>query len=137
MLRTNSLAFRLIAIAAIWTLLGLIVGSYLLSSLFRQSVEQSFDERLLGDIESVVAVSELDCDGTFTMPKPLFAERFMNLLSGSYWQVSSVDETGPGKPRQIMRSPSLQSYSLPIGNLVTVGAVRKQAVDASRAFRQR
>ena len=89
MLRTNSLVFRLAALSAIWSIFGLLAGFLILSRVFRNSAEHSFDTRLLTDFENIVAVTKLDCDGTFVMSRPLFTERFFNAFSGSYWQVSS------------------------------------------------
>ena len=43
--RLNSLAARLIAAAAIWTMLGLIVGGVVLSNAFRNAAEGSFDTK--------------------------------------------------------------------------------------------
>lgn len=136
MLRTNSLAFRLIAIAAGWSLLGLAVGGLFLSSIFRGSVERSFDTRLLSDLEGVIAVAELDCAGTVAMPKPLIAERFMNPFSGWYWQISSVDADN-AKPKQTMRSRSLWDLSLATGSAPAVGEIRKALVIGPKQQRLR
>ena len=124
MLRTNSLAFRIGAIAAGWSLLGLLVGSYFLSSLFRQSVESAFDNRLLGDLESVIAVAELDCAGTVTMPVPLIAERYVNPFSGWYWQIISIENPPQAKPKQVMRSRSLWDQSLAVAPIEKQGELR-------------
>lgn len=124
MLPTNSLAFRLTAIAAVWSVLGLIAGGYGLSTLFRNSAERSFDTRLLADLESVIAVAELDCAGTVTMPRPLFAERFMNPFSGWYWQIGSVEKLANQRPKQMMRSRSLWDQSLGIPPAKTSGDIR-------------
>ncbi len=108
MLRTNSLAFRLGALAVVWSVLGLAAGVLVLSRVFRDSAERSFDNRLTSDLESVIAVTELDCAGTIVMPRPLFAERFMNPFSGWYWQISSV-----AKPPKVLKiSQSLWDQSL-------------------------
>ena len=128
MLRTNSLAFRLIAMAAVWSLVGLALGSLVLSSIFRTSAERNFDTRLLADLESVIAVAELDCAGTFTMPKPLIAERFMNPFSGWYWQVSSLEKVATGQAKQTMRSRSLWDQSLQLGPPEAKGEIRKAFV---------
>jgi signal transduction histidine kinase len=102
MLRTNSLAFRLGALAAVWSILGLLAGVLVLSRVFRESAERSFDNGLLADLERVVAVAELDCDGTIVMPRPLVVDRFMNPFSGWYWQISSTGN--PPKPLRNSRS---------------------------------
>jgi len=103
MLRTNSLAFRLGALAAVWSVVGLLAGVFVLSRVFRDSAERSFDNRLVADLDSVIAVTELDCAGTIVMPRPLAAERFFNPFTGWYWQISSNDKP----PKRLMRSRSL------------------------------
>ena len=111
MLRTNSLAFRLGALAAVWSLLGLLAGVLVLSRVFRDSAERSFDNRLIADLDSVIAVAELDCAGTIVMPRPLAAERFFNPFTGWYWQISSNAK----QPKPLMRSRSLWDQWLKLG----------------------
>jgi hypothetical protein len=41
--KINSLAFRLIAAAAVWTSLALVAGGFVLSNAFRFSVQHNFD----------------------------------------------------------------------------------------------
>lgn len=118
---SNSLAFRLVAIAAGWGVIGLVAGGLLLSALFRTAATRSFDQRLIADLESVIAVAEIDCRGSFTMPKPLIAERFTRAFSGSYWQVSSLATNG--QPQMVMRSRSLWDKTLPIGMQTAAGEV--------------
>jgi hypothetical protein len=123
MLRTNSLAFRLGALAAVWSILGLVAGVLVLSGVFRQSAQRSFDNGLTADLERVIAVAELDCEGTIVMPRPLIAERFMNPFAGWYWQISTA-----GKPPQpLARSRSLWDQWLVLApeatNVVRMGYV--------------
>ncbi|MEQ1754149.1 MAG: HAMP domain-containing sensor histidine kinase [Micropepsaceae bacterium] len=129
MLRTRSIAFRLVAIAAGWGVIGLIAGGVLLSSLFRSSTERSLDNRLLADLESIVAVAELDCDGGFMMPKPLIAERFTRVFSGSYWQVSSIEAAAKVAQKPLMRSRSLWDKLLPISSNTMLGQIQKGYAD--------
>jgi signal transduction histidine kinase len=118
---SNSLALRLVAIAAGWGVIGLVAGGLLLSALFRNAATRSFDQRLIADLESVIAVAEIDCTGSFTMPKPLIAERFMRAFSGSYWQVSSVATSGRAGVTAVMRSRSLWDKTLPTGTQTATG----------------
>jgi signal transduction histidine kinase len=118
---SNSLALRLVAIAAGWSVIGLVAGGLLLSALFRNAVTRSFDQRLIADLESVIAVAEIDCTGSFTMPKPLIAERFMRAFSGSYWQVSSVAGNGRADEQAVVRSRSLWDKTLPTGTQTAAG----------------
>jgi len=120
---SNSLAFRLVAIAAGWGVIGLVAGGLLLSALFRTAATRSFDQRLIADLESVIAVAEIDCRGSFTMPKPLIAERFTRAFSGSYWQVSSLATSARAQPQVVMRSRSLWDKTLPIGPQTAAGDV--------------
>ena len=61
----DSLAFRLVAGAALWSVALLGIGGYALSENFRDTAEAAFDARLGVLIESLVAASEpglsLDC----------------------------------------------------------------------------
>jgi signal transduction histidine kinase len=133
---TNSLAFRIVAFAAVWSVLGLIAGSIALASVFRRSVEASLDNRLAADMESVVAVIELDCAGTLVMPEPLIATRFASAFSGSYWQIASLD-SAEGKPVHSMRSYSLRDVTLGIGDWVKPSGTRKGFVDGPNKQRLR
>jgi hypothetical protein len=54
-MRPNSLAFRLFASAAAWTLVVLPVTAFLLLSLYRQAVERNFDARLNVYLTSLIA----------------------------------------------------------------------------------
>ena len=113
--RTNSLAFRLIAIAAVWSLVGLVAGGFALSSIFRSSAERSFDTRLKADLESVIAVADLDCTGAVATPMPSVAQRFVKSFSGWYWVVASVELTSDGRAKQTERSPSHGAQVLVFG----------------------
>lgn len=122
---TNSIATRLVAIAAGWGIIGLAVGGITLSFLFRNSTERGVDHRLLADLDSVVAVAEIDCTGSFLMPKPLIAERFTRAFSGSYWQVSPIEKDPKAKTIPLMRSRSLWDKLLPVSVNAKPGEIKK------------
>ena len=106
-MRRNSLAFRLVASAAIWCALLLSVGGFALSRLFADTVERNFDARLRVLLEGVVAGSDLAQDGTLALRPQLGEPRFDQPLSGWYWQISDAD--GP-----LRRSASLWDEALPV-----------------------
>ena len=106
-MRRNSLAFRLVASAAIWCALLLSVGGFALSRLFADTVERNFDARLRVLLEGVVAGSDLAPDGTLALRPQLGEPRFEQPLSGWYWQIS--DAGGP-----LRRSASLWDEALPV-----------------------
>ena len=106
-MKRNSLAFRLVASAAIWCALLLSVGGYALSRLFTDTVERNFDARLRVLLEGVVAGSDLADDGTLALRPQLGEPRFEQPLSGWYWQIDDAD--GP-----LRRSASLWDEALPV-----------------------
>ena len=64
----------------------LAVGGAVLSSIFRESIVDSFDARLNILLESLVATAEL-ADGTLELQRPLSEPRFDQVYSGWYWQI--------------------------------------------------
>ncbi len=90
-LRINSLAFRLVAGAAVCLGGGLLVGAYLLSSLYRDYVERSFDDQLTFMLESLIAVSRVEAGGRVTLARALPDPLFDQPYSGWYWQIAGAD----------------------------------------------
>ena len=103
---TDSLAFRLVAGAALWSSLALLVGGILLSSIFRQSVERSFDARLDVLLGSLIATTDVDAKGEITRTRDLNETRFDFAYSGWYWQIAPIAE------RLALRSRSLFDQSI-------------------------
>jgi len=89
--RAKSIAVRLIGAAAVWVALMLVVGGLLLSHLFREPLEQSFEQRLGFLLESLVAAVDLDAAGKAAERQELGEPRFLRQYSGWYWQVGRID----------------------------------------------
>ena len=53
----NSLAARLIATAAIWTMLGLVLGGLVLSAAFRSAALDNFDTTLRTDLDGLIVAA--------------------------------------------------------------------------------
>jgi signal transduction histidine kinase len=106
-MKRNSLAFRLVASAAVWCAIWLSAGGYALSTLFGRTVERNFDVRLGVLLEGLVAHSELAEDGALQLRPQLGEPRFEQPLSGWYWQISD------GR-RVVRRSPSIWDARLPV-----------------------
>jgi signal transduction histidine kinase len=87
MLRLNSVAFRLFAAAAVVSLLGLAAGGWLLSNVFRASLERQLDDRLLADMENLIAAAEPSPAGALQMMNLNADQRYDTAFSGWYWQV--------------------------------------------------
>jgi signal transduction histidine kinase len=106
-MRRNSLAFRLVAGAAVWGALVLSAGGYALSALFGDNVERNFDAHLAVLLEGLVAGSELGVGGRLELRLQLGEPRFTQPLSGWYWQINNG-------ARALDRSSSLWDQSLPV-----------------------
>jgi signal transduction histidine kinase len=87
-LQLDSLAFRLIAVAAVWTLLALVAGGFILSNTFRSSVQAGFDADLADDLDSLVAATGRDSTGTIQVEQRYLGAAFERAYSGNYWQVA-------------------------------------------------
>ncbi len=86
-LQFNSLASRLIAAAAVWTIVGFVVGGLILSGVFRAAVQDEFDERLAADLGSMIAAAALTPGGQVTLQGRFNDPRFERVYSGSYWEI--------------------------------------------------
>ena len=115
-LRLSSLALRLTAAAGLWIALALVVAGVLLSALFRDYVERSFDSRLAVLLGGLIAVSDLDRQGEMNVQQAIGEPRFEQIYSGWYWQIAA-----PGM--ESLRSRSLWDQSLPEGPPPAPGVV--------------
>jgi signal transduction histidine kinase len=104
MQKKHSLTFRLIAAAAVWSVLALLVGGFVLSGAFRDSVQQSFDDRLTFDLEGLVAAAEADAPAHVTLENRFADPRFERIFSGWYWQIVPDGEVMASKQVQTSRS---------------------------------
>jgi signal transduction histidine kinase len=102
--RLNSLSARLIAAAAVWTVIGLVAGGFLLSSVFRSSVESDFDGRLRFDLDGMIAAAEPGPAGQVSLQGRFTDPRFERVYSGWYWQISPEQKNAPVSATQISRS---------------------------------
>ena len=106
-MRLNSLAFRLFATAAAWTLLVLPIAGAIIYSLYSSDVRESFD----AELKKLVAAINVDSMGGDEpiAPTNRFEPLFEVTYSGWYWQIKPLD-SGGGAP---LVSASLATSSLP------------------------
>src|SRR3954466_3249048 len=107
-MRVNSLALRLFLSATAVTVVILLITGVVLSSLYRQGVERSFDRRLDVYLKTLVAdVSAPEEAEKFpqTLGEPLFDLP----LSGWYWQTTRLNAPKP----EVKSSRSLWDSGLP------------------------
>ncbi|HEX4635393.1 MAG TPA: HAMP domain-containing sensor histidine kinase [Rhizomicrobium sp.] len=98
-LRLESLSSRLIAAAAVWTLLGLAVGGAVLSNAFRMAAQNSFDAALQADMDGLIAAAEPDPNGGVMLEGRFLNHNFDRVYSGLYYQIRTGNSGG-----QISRS---------------------------------
>jgi signal transduction histidine kinase len=108
-MRAKSLALRLFLSAAAWTVVILVITGIVLSSLYRQAVERSFDRRLGVYLRTLVAEIATPDEGPDKFAQSLGEPLFDLPLSGWYWQVTRL-----GVPKADVRSSrSLWDKGLP------------------------
>jgi signal transduction histidine kinase len=118
----RSLALRLVIGAGVWIAAALVAGGLVLSNLFQDNVENSFDARLVVLLESLVAVAELDSQGQPQLTRGVGEPRFDQPYSGWYWEIAK-----DGKP--LLRSRSLWDQELALSNVsATAAAVQHDIV---------
>ncbi len=108
-MRFNSLAFRLFATAAAWTLLVLPIAGFIIYRLYRDDVQSSFDGQLL-KLVNAITVDSMGSSGDAQPlpPSNLYEPLFEVTHSGWYWQITPLS---PANGRKLV-SPSLATWSL-------------------------
>ena len=128
-MRFNSLAFRLFATAAAWTLLVLPIAGFIIYRLYRDDVQASFDGQLL-KLVNAITVDSMGASGDAQPlpPSNLYEPLFEVTHSGWYWQITPL---APANGRKLV-SPSLATGSLPSPAAQEGGARRKRRALAER-----
>ena len=109
MLQARSIAARLFASAAFWSILILVVAGFVLSALYQRTTEADFDRRLGVYLQALVADVATPGDESRTAPGQLGDPQFEIALSGWYWQITRLN----GDKRDIKSSRSLFAETLP------------------------
>jgi signal transduction histidine kinase len=103
----GSLAGRLVAVAALWSVLVMAATGAGLSALFAREVYAGFDREISASVDALAATVSTDpASGALTVPRPLPDPRFSRPLSGRYWHVADVTPEGVQLPGGV-RSRSL------------------------------
>lgn len=69
-------------------MLALIIGGYLLSLVFRDTLEQNFDDRLSGLLDNLIGISLDDETTELNFSRTMVDPRFEQPYSGWYWQIA-------------------------------------------------
>ncbi len=107
-MKLNSVAFRLIAAAAVVSLAGVVGGGLLLSNVFRGSLLRQLDDRMIADMENLIAAAEPGPTGHLVVLKVFADQRYDTAFSGWYWQVTPEI----GEPTDRLTSRSLWDKTL-------------------------
>lgn len=107
---SGSLRLRLLAAAAAWILVALLLAGWGLGLLFRQHVEAELAERARAQIDALVAGLAVAPDGSVTLEREPAEPLFRQPASGLYWRIDRLD---PGATdTELMRSRSLWDHPL-------------------------
>lgn len=101
----RSFKSRLIAGTTLWIALGLAVSAASLSRIYKQQVDDLFEQELTGHLDELSSLSYIADDGQPALRAPLSDRRFQPVGSGFYWEMERRDG-------QSMRSPSLDTAHL-------------------------
>ncbi|MXO47647.1 histidine kinase [Erythrobacter vulgaris] len=89
----------MMAIAAIWISVLLLGGGFALERALTSQVQSNFDDQLEYVLTALIASAEVDDWGDVRFYRSLGDQRFLEVNSGVYWQI-----TGPGKDPYPSRS---------------------------------
>ncbi|WP_417684617.1 ATP-binding protein [Roseibium sp.] len=123
--RKTSLAGRLVAVAAVWSVLALAVAGFILVGLYRAASERAFDAQLDVYGKSILAEMVPEANGTdetVRAPKGLSEPRFALPLSGWYWTVARQEDG-----EVLFASPSL------VGDPLIVEGTLERDAEAERS----
>ena len=108
-LQGRSIATRLFASAAFWSLLILLLAGMVLSQIYRRTIENEFDGRLGVYLQALIADVAAPGEDAKSTPGQLGDPQFEIALSGWYWQITQLN----GELHPIRTSRSLFAEVLP------------------------
>lgn len=89
----RSLKARLITMAAVWVVAGVVIAGLLLSSEFKGFLVEQFYHELHEHLDELEGVMEVDESGKIQMQRVLSDPRYSIPLSGFYWEVQKSGAT--------------------------------------------
>lgn len=104
----RSLRLRVLLAMLVWVALGMGGIGYSALQLYTRHVEQQFHDELNVHVRELAGLVRITSDGHAAMERPLSDPRYLEPLSGFYWQVR-LDRG------EVLRSPSLTRGSLDFG----------------------
>lgn len=105
-MRRGSLRLRLLLAGAVSVIAALVLSALGLTLLFERHVERRVEAELAVHLGQIVAGLDHSSDGTLGVSRPPADPRFIEPLSGLYWQVEAAQE--------VLRSRSLWDHVLAV-----------------------
>ena len=127
---------RLITISVAWVALALVLAGYLLSLVFRDALENNFDQRLNSMLDNLIGVSASENSLIASLDRPMADLRFEQPYSGWYWQISA-EGLNSFRSRSLWDVDLDVDYDIPLGSLrykYTEGPEGQQLRVAERAI---
>lgn len=115
----NSIRFRLWSAATISILVALAIAGVGLRYLFELNVERRIVSELTVDLNELIGATSFTADGRLSVEPDLADPRFLNPLSGQYWQVEDLAS------HSLVRSRSLWDATLALPEQGASGELRK------------
>lgn len=94
--RFNTLTFRVVAFSTLWAVVTLVVIATVISTLYRQASERSFESLLSAHLFNLISSVGMTADGRLEGAPNLGDLRFTVPRSGWYWAVEPVSEGASG-----------------------------------------
>ena len=121
--------FGLLSLVVLFVILILFFSGWGLSNQFRKYVVQQIRAELLVHLDNLTAQFTIDANGNPALFSGLGDPRFSSQLSGLYWQIDRLNDKGETLNAGILRSPSLQDYTLKLPDSgMSVGVITQRRI---------
>jgi signal transduction histidine kinase len=109
----------------VWSVLCLVAGGFVLSNIFRGSIQESFDDQLNFDLDGLIAAAEVDAPEHVSLQGRFADPRFERVFSGWYWQIepdtTQPKDSQPETSRSLWDQTVIPDSLTPGGNNVLWG----------------
>lgn len=101
-------------------MLCLVAGGFVLSNIFRSSIQESFDDQLSFDLDGLIAAAEVDAPEHVSLQGRFADPRFERVFSGWYWQIepdmTQSQDSQPETSRSLWDQTIVPDTLTPSGN---------------------
>lgn len=127
-MNTRSLRSRLLLAGGLGMVLVSALATWWLGAMYERSAQSTLDQQLNTDLLAVLALLEVDAQGSVQVRDELRGERYRRVFSGAYWQLQDAQ----GQP--LGQSRSLWDETLPAPATLRTGPA--QSFDTSGPLQQ-